>query len=300
MTIFEHTPTAIVTGLVAGFLVSIPVGPINLTIINEGARRGFRWAIMIGLGSVAMESIYCAIALAGFSAFLELQVVKAAMELLSFLFLLFLAWKYLNAKTIPSHVHSADVIEQKLHPRFAFTVGFVRVLGNPTVLLLWVTLSATFLAHNWVDRTADDRIGCVIGVAGGATLWFLLLSWAVSKGHGRFSPRVLLRMEHVSGAILLAAALWIGARIVGKLHELRQLRHGERPAATLRLPSTRSAGESCTLLDCHLAAADCFHSPGKSFLVAARISRMARRFSMESFWYSPVISADESTSNNRV
>ena len=233
MLALDHSLTAIVTGCVAGFLVSIPVGPINLAIINEGARRGFRWALMIGLGSVLMESIYCGLALTGFAAFLHLPFVKSTMELLSFLFLLFLSWKYFSAKSIPEHVHSADVIEQKIHPRSAFGVGFVRVLGNPSVLLLWVTLTGTFLAHDWVDRTPDDRIGCVLGVATGATLWFLLLSWAVSKGHGKFSPRVLLRMEHVSGAILLLAALWIGSQIIVKLRDLREYRKSRRTVATL-------------------------------------------------------------------
>lgn len=229
----EHSPTAAITGFIAGFLISIPVGPINLTIINQGARRGFKWALLIGLGSVAMESIYCGFALTGFSAFLQLPMVKSTMELLSFLFLLFLSWKYFSAKSIPDHVHSADVIEKKLHPRSAFMVGFVRVLGNPSVLLLWVTLTATFLAHNWVDQTLDDRVGCVIGVACGATLWFFLLSWGVSKGHGKFSPRVLLRMEHISGALLLIAALWIGKEIVSKLHELREYRKIHRAPTAL-------------------------------------------------------------------
>jgi threonine/homoserine/homoserine lactone efflux protein len=235
----EHSPTATITGFISGFLISIPVGPINLTIINEGARRGFRWALLIGLGSVTMESTYCALALTGFSAFVELPLVKSTMELLSFLFLLFLSWKYFSAKSIPDHVHSADLIEKKIHPRSAFAVGFVRVLGNPSVLLLWVTLTATFLAHNWVDRTLDDRVGCVVGVAAGAALWFLLLSWAVSKGHGKFSPRVLLRIEHVSGALLLIAALWIGWQIVRKLHELREYRHGGHPAVTWRIEDKR-------------------------------------------------------------
>ena len=31
------------TGLISGVLLSIPVGPVNLTILNEGARRGFKW-----------------------------------------------------------------------------------------------------------------------------------------------------------------------------------------------------------------------------------------------------------------
>ena len=233
MIIPEHSPVALITGLCAGFLVSIPVGPINLTIVNEGARRGFRWALLIGLGSVLMESIYCALALTGFAAFLELPVVKATMQLLSFLFLLFLSWKYFRAKSIPEHHHSADVIEKKLHPRSAFMIGFVRVLGNPMVLLLWMTLTATFLAHNWVDRTYDDRVAFVLGVAGGATLWFVLLAWGVSRGHGRMSPKVLLRMEHVSGAILLLAALWIGGKIVQQLHRQRET---GRPAAVLTMP----------------------------------------------------------------
>lgn len=30
------------TGFISGLLLSVPVGPINLTLINEGARRGFR------------------------------------------------------------------------------------------------------------------------------------------------------------------------------------------------------------------------------------------------------------------
>jgi threonine/homoserine/homoserine lactone efflux protein len=238
MTVPDHSPTAFITGLVFGFLVSIPVGPINLTIINEGARRGFKLGMMIGLGSVLMEAIYCAIALTGFAAFLTLPLVKSAMELLSFLFLLFLSWKYFSAKTIPDHTHGADVIEQKLHPRSAFMVGFVRVLGNPSVLLLWVTLTAMFLSHNWVDETFDDQTALVAGVALGAAIWFLLLAWGVSRGHGRFSPRVLLKMEHISGALLLLAALFLGGKIIWELHKQHQ--RGRNNAAVIQRPHAPS------------------------------------------------------------
>jgi len=36
-----------------------PGGPINLTIMNEGARRGFKHAALVGLGASTMEIIYC-------------------------------------------------------------------------------------------------------------------------------------------------------------------------------------------------------------------------------------------------
>ena len=77
------------TGFISGFLLSVPVGPINLTILNEGARRGFKWAALIGLGATTMEVIYCFIAFTGFASFSTQGYVKAAMELFSFVFMLF-------------------------------------------------------------------------------------------------------------------------------------------------------------------------------------------------------------------
>src|SRR5436305_6767659 len=90
------------TGLGFGFLLSVPVGPINVTILNEGARRGFKWAFMIGLGAVVMEVIYCAVAFTGFASFFTRGYVKAAMELCSFVFMLFLGVRFLLARSIPT------------------------------------------------------------------------------------------------------------------------------------------------------------------------------------------------------
>src|SRR5882672_5646681 len=106
---------------------SIPTGPINLTILNEGARRGFRWAALIGLGASVMEVIYCTIAFTGFSSFFGNRYIKAAMEVFSFVFMLFLGIKFLLAKTVgaPMHISRAadrleGRIEEKLQPHSAF------------------------------------------------------------------------------------------------------------------------------------------------------------------------------------
>src|SRR5215204_5288153 len=108
MVLPDNVLTAGLTGLVAGFLVSVPVGPVNLTIINEGARRGFRWAIMIALGALTMDLIYCTVAFTGFAAFFGNRVVKAAMELSSFVFLLYLGVRFLKAKTLPAGAHKIE------------------------------------------------------------------------------------------------------------------------------------------------------------------------------------------------
>jgi len=226
---------AALTGFVSGLLLSIPVGPINLTILNEGARRGFKWAALIGLGATVMEVIYCFIAFTGFASFFTQGYVKAAMELFSFVFLLFLGVKFLMAKSVqtpPVHLGlTADRLEarlgKRLHPHSAFMTGLVRVMGNVGVLVFWIILAANFISREWVTPDWPGKLSCVGGVALGTGLWFLGLSWAVSLGHGKFSEKTLLRMEHFSGLGLLALALMHGATIIWQLRlaEVWRLKH---------------------------------------------------------------------------
>jgi len=208
----------------AMFFSSIPVGPINLTIINEGARRGFKWALLIGLGAASMETVYCAISFTGFSSFFDHYIVKAAMEVFTFVFLLFLGGKFLTAQAVklPSKLGIAsEKIEarlgEKLHPHSAFMTGFVRVMGNLGVLLVWIVLAANFMAHDWVADEWPAKVACVAGVALGTSTWFCVLSFGVSRGHGKFSEGTLLRLQHVSGLCLIAAGSFDGAHIVWQL-----------------------------------------------------------------------------------
>jgi len=225
---FSSILLAWAVGLISGFLVSMPVGPINVTIINEGARRGFRWALMIGFGAVAMETIYCAVGFAGFATFFDSRLIKATMELVSFLLMSVLGFKYLTSHSVVTHTRGADAMEEKLHPHSAFMTGFVRVLGNPAVLLLWVTLASAYSSHNWVAEDWTSRGIFISGVCTGAALWFILLSYAVSLKHREFSTTTLVRMAQVSGAFLLAVALILGVRIVLLLarhhSDIRQLK----------------------------------------------------------------------------
>lgn len=215
---------AATTGLVSGLLLSIPVGPINLTIMNEGARRGFHWALLIGLGATTMEVIYCTVAFTGFAGFILQGWVKSGLEVFSFGFLLFLGIKFLTAKNVaaPMHISAAadrleERLEQKLHPHSAFMTGVIRVAGNVGVLLFWIILAANFMSRGWVQPTAEGKLACLVGVAVGTGAWFTGLSWAVSLGHGNFSERNLLRMERLSGVVLLALALGHGGHLAWQL-----------------------------------------------------------------------------------
>ncbi len=221
----------------AGFLcalifASIPVGPINLTILNEGAQRGFSWALFIGLGASVMDAIYCAISFTGLSQFFDHGFVKAFMQVASFVFLLFLGFKFLLAQTVkvPTKLDSASEklearLGQKIHPRSAFATGFVRVLANLGVLVAWIVLSANLMTHDLVADSFVARAACVAGVFIGTSSWFVILSFGVSRGHGRFGERTLLRLQHVSGLCLIFTAFFEGVNIAWHLDLQTLIRH---------------------------------------------------------------------------
>ena len=203
---------------------SIPVGPINLTILNEGAQRGFLWAFCVGAGAAVMDAVYCAISFTGLSQFFDHGFVQAFMKVMSFVFLMFLGSKFLLAQSVkvPTKLDAASEklearIEQRIQPHSAFATGFIRVLANLGVLVAWVVLSANLMAQNVVAEGFVPRAACVVGVCCGTTLWFLILSFGVSRGHGKFGEQTLLRLQHISGICLIATAFIEGADIAWHL-----------------------------------------------------------------------------------
>lgn len=211
---------------------SIPFGPINLTILNGGAQRGFLWALLIGLGAATMETIYCAISFTGFSSIFDHGLVQAFMQLFSFVFILFIGFKFLLTKSVhvPTKLDAATekigtTIEQKFHPHSAYMTGFARVLGNLGVLLFWIVLAANLMARDWVDADSfPAKAACVGGVLLGTSTWFTALSFGVSRGHGRMGEKTLLRLQQFSGICLIIFALIQGVNLARHLakHNRRQ------------------------------------------------------------------------------
>lgn len=212
---------AALTGFLSGLILCIPVGPVNITILNEGARRGFKWAALIGLGATAMEVIYCAVAFTGFAAFFEKDWIKSVMEVFSFAFMMFLGVRFLLAKSVPIveklELKIEERIEEKLHPHSAFMIGFVRTLANPGVLLGWIILGANFISRGWVEPNRESKLACLAGVTLSVGLWFTGLSWAISLGHKKFTEKTMVKMERLSGVGLIVLAMIQGGYIAWKL-----------------------------------------------------------------------------------
>ena len=211
---WQELPLDAGLGMLAGFITSALGGPINVTIVNESARSGFLRAFLIAAGAVLMETIYCAMAFAGFSSIFLSQTAQAVMQLTSFVLVLWLGLKYLLAGHVPGESRVERMVEKRLNPHTAFWIGFVRVLANPGVLLLWLGITASLLSHGALDPTWSSKGVFCAGVAASGLVWFAGVSAAVARGKGRFSVKLLRTISQGSGIVLLITAAVIAVRLV--------------------------------------------------------------------------------------
>lgn len=208
---------ALLAGFVCGFVVSIPVGPVNLSVINKALQKGFVNAFLLGLGAATAEMIYAMVLLAGHTTILELPAVRQALWMVSVVVIVIVGIRSLLFKEENVEVRDvakAEKIDERWHHPRAFMLGFVLTIFNLMLIVLWATLSSLLFAREWVLPALASRITCTAGVLLGCSTWFLLLAFFVSRAHRRVKPRTLTLLVRVCGVVFLLFAGLLAYRMV--------------------------------------------------------------------------------------
>lgn len=188
-------------GVLLGFSIAAPVGPIGVLCIRRTLAHGRAYGFVSGLGAATADMCYGAVAafgLAFVSGFLIGEQVW--IRLIGGLFLGYLGMKTLRAQ--PSS-GTADAPARGFAAAYASTL--LLTLTNPATILSFVAIFAGLgVATAASAAGAYASAGLLVaGVFLGSALWWLLLSTVVSRVRARFTPRWMRRVNLLSGAILL-------------------------------------------------------------------------------------------------
>ena len=202
-------------GLIAGFVVAIPVGPVNLTVINQALRRGFGAAFLIGIGAMCAETVYASLMLWGHSSILDSRHVVLVMRIIAVVVIAAMGIRYLlfkSARVSASEIAARKLDERWHHPQ-SFFLGFALTISNLMLVVVWATVVTLLFAHDWVVPTLSSRVLCAIGVLGGGSLWFLLLAFFVSRAHRRVKDETLTVLIRCCGVLFLGFAAWLAYKL---------------------------------------------------------------------------------------
>lgn len=161
----------IIKGLILGFSVAAPIGPIGILCINRCLRNGFWSGLSTGMGAASADVIYALIAGLGISAVSEfLLSEKLMIQVAGLAFLLYLGLKIFFEK--PGR--KASTPESKnLLADYATSLGLT--ITNPMTILFFI---AIFSGLGFVNSGANytNVLMLVIGVFLGSFAWWLFLS----------------------------------------------------------------------------------------------------------------------------
>jgi threonine/homoserine/homoserine lactone efflux protein len=189
-------------GLIIGFSIAAPVGPIGVLCIRRTLAEGRAFGLFSGLGAATADAIYGFIAGFGLtfvSNFLIRQQVW--LRIIGGGFLCFLGVRTFLSKPA-EHVASAK--GNGLVGSYVST--FFLTITNPMTILSFAAIFAG-LGVGGASGSYVSAAVLVLGVFIGSALWWFILSSGVSVFRTRFNPHRLWWVNRISGIIITGFGL---------------------------------------------------------------------------------------------
>jgi threonine/homoserine/homoserine lactone efflux protein len=209
-----------IKGLIVGFLIAAPVGPVAVMCIHRTIAHGRLAGYVCGLGATLADTIFGAIAALGLG-FIANEVISHHywLRVIGGAVLVGLGLRMMFARHLPTRAEKQEAEEergQRLAPketgsRLDFHIGnfiaaFAIMITNPITLF---SFAAIFTFLDISDIGASPRWGAslVAGVAVGAGAWWTLLVMVSALCRHRLDETGILWVNRVSGALILAFGL---------------------------------------------------------------------------------------------
>jgi len=173
----------LLVGIILSFIVAIPVGPVNLAVVQNSIKFGMFSGVKIALGSAMVEFFYCFIALWGVKTFLASPNILFVLQIISIPVLLIMGIYNLMRK---KETEENDNTLNK-SSKGDLILGASLTLVNPILLPFWMGVAAYLkslhiLGENFhFLHSRSTNWAFIIGVALGSFLFLVLVSLISSK-----------------------------------------------------------------------------------------------------------------------
>ena len=184
-------------GIIIGFSIAAPVGPIGVLCIRRTLAEGRLTGLVSGLGAATADLFYGCVAAFGLT-FISQFLIDQEMwlRLLGGLFLL-----YLGIKTFLAKDGGKEIEEKKGGLLSSYFTTFILTLTNPLTVLSF----AAIFAGLGIVNTSGDYMSALILVAGvfsGSAVWWFLLSGGASFFQKKIDSQGLAWINRISGIII--------------------------------------------------------------------------------------------------
>lgn len=199
---------ALSIGLIIGFLSCIPIGPVNVSVVNTLINRNFNSAYAIALGGCLMDFIYFMIVLTGLSFFQFTPNVILFFKIAGIIFLLLFGIKELIAKS--PQLNLKEYKETKASTLIGFfLLGVLIYSSNPALIVSMTGMAAAIKSWNMFDNKLVNYLSLSLGISAGSAFWFYLLLKIVKKYKNKIPEKIFVNFSRISGSLIIIISFYM-------------------------------------------------------------------------------------------
>ncbi len=193
-----------IRGLLLGFSIAAPVGPIGLLCVRRTLADGRLSGLVTGLGAATADAFYGGVAAFGLTAVSSFLLEQRLwVHAVGGAFLLYLGLRIVFSGPPDK---AAVVTRTGLGGAYASTV--LLTLSNPLTILSFAAAFAAFgVGVAGTRATALTAALVTLGVFCGSALWWFILTGVVDTLRLRLTARALQWINRASGMLIVAFAL---------------------------------------------------------------------------------------------
>lgn len=189
----------LIKGIILGFAIAAPVGPMAMLCINRTLSGKFKNGIFTGLGIATADMCYAAVAAYGLTAILSLLIfIKPALMGIGGIFLIYLAIKSFTKKAELSQAKLAGESHKE------YLSAFLLTLTNPMTILTFIAIFAGLGG----ESSCLFALFLTLGIFLGSTFWWVILILCVVSIKHMIGIKFLKCVNVGSGIILLLFGLY--------------------------------------------------------------------------------------------
>lgn len=204
--IMESLIYVLLRGFAIGVLISAPMGPIGMLVIQRTLNKG-RWpAFFTGIGASVSDMFYCILTGAGIAFITDFinsnQLIFQIVG--SVVLAIFGVWLFRKNPSRRQTKPKDDTVPKNYW--MDMVSGFLLTFSNPLILFFIIGLFARFNFLLPEFRYYHYILG-YLSIAIGALFWWFLITFLVNKMRAHFNVRSLYIINRIIGGILVAFAL---------------------------------------------------------------------------------------------
>lgn len=177
-----------------GLGAAVPLGPINILIMNEAIKK-YKNGVTIGFGAMSSDIVYLLLISLGLVTFLNQPIILNSLSVFGGVFLIYLAYAIYKNRDSKLNAPKEKIVDHSSTK--LYLKGFALTFINPYTIGFW------FSASSYIATKELDTVVTLLGMMSAILLWITMMPYLVHRTKHKISQNVSHWISIASATILL-------------------------------------------------------------------------------------------------